>query len=130
MMFTDCQDVGLPRDSHFHCGRWMLSGVVVDLIPYTCRAGGTPRPSESGHGSRVGFSLPKPASREDCYALSPAELGSAVPSALPVPTCARSASGRPRSRKQPRTTGQRAQKWHATASKAHEDHQLAPRNQA
>jgi hypothetical protein len=40
MMFADCQDVGLPGDSHFHCGCWMLPGVVVDLIPYTCRAGG------------------------------------------------------------------------------------------
>jgi hypothetical protein len=60
MMFADRQDVGLPRDSHFHCGRWMLPGVVVDLIPYTCRAGKTPRPSQSGHGSRVGLLLPMP----------------------------------------------------------------------
>jgi hypothetical protein len=60
MMFADCQDVGLPRDSHFHCGRWMLPGVVVDLIPYTRMAGGTPRPSQYGHGSRVGLLLPKP----------------------------------------------------------------------
>ena len=33
MMLADHQDVGLPRDSHFHCGRWMLPGVVVDLHP-------------------------------------------------------------------------------------------------
>lgn len=59
MMFADRQDVGRPGDSHFHCGRWMLPGVVVDLIPYTCRAGKTPRPSQSGHGSRVGLLLPK-----------------------------------------------------------------------
>jgi hypothetical protein len=93
MMFADCQDVGLPRDSHFHCRRWMLPGVVVDLIPYTCRASGTPRPSESGHGSRIGFPLPKPTSREDCHGPNTAELGCAAPSALLVPSCAGPASG-------------------------------------
>jgi hypothetical protein len=60
MMFADRQDVGLPRDSRFHCGGWMLASVVVDLIPYTCRAGKTPGLSQSGHGSRVGPVLPKP----------------------------------------------------------------------
>jgi hypothetical protein len=71
MMFADRQDVGRPGDSHFHCGRWMLPGVVVDLIPYTCRAGKTPRPSQSGHGSRVGLLLPKPVRRAFHYVAHP-----------------------------------------------------------
>jgi hypothetical protein len=47
-----------------------------------------------------------------------------------APSCARPAGGHPRSRNQLRTTGHLAQKWHATASNAHEDHQLAPRERA
>ncbi len=40
----------------------------------------------------------------------------------PATSCARPASGHPRSRKQLRTTPHLAQKWHATASKDHDDH--------
>src|ERR1700733_14284598 len=46
----------------------------------------------------------------------------------PATSCARPASGRPRPRTQLTTRVHLARKWHATASKAHEDHQLAPRN--
>jgi hypothetical protein len=75
MIFADRQDVGLPRDSHFHCGRWMLPGVVVDHIPYTCRAGRMPRASQSGHGSRVGFLLPRPTRRLADYGVGSSDLG-------------------------------------------------------
>ena len=86
MMFADRQDVGLPRDSHFHGGRSMLASVVVDLIPYTCRAGKTPRPAQSGHGSRVGLLLPKPVRQAFHYVAHPERPATTVrQSLLPRP---------------------------------------------
>jgi hypothetical protein len=55
MVFADRQDIGLMRDTHLHRGRWMVPGVVVYLILCTRIAGGTPRPSCSDHGLRVGL---------------------------------------------------------------------------
>jgi hypothetical protein len=78
MMFADRQDVGLPGDSHLHRGRRMLAGVVVDLIPYTCRAGKTPGPSQSGHGSRIGPLLPKPIRRDFRHGAHPDLRGPSV----------------------------------------------------
>jgi hypothetical protein len=60
MVFADRQDIGRMRDTYFHRGCWVVPGVVVYLILCTRIAGGTPRPSCSDHGLRVGLLLPKP----------------------------------------------------------------------